>query len=499
MANLRPLFETLDSILRDSGYLAFTAGLNDGEQRVANLQAFLDRARRFCESPQRQGLTRFRQFLDALRDDSDIGQPSIATSGGDAVRIMTIHRSKGLEFSVVFVPDLSKKHTMKSCEGSILVDRRGFVGLSVVDSTLRVTYSSIASQVAKNIIRKQTLAEELRVLYVAATRACERLILVGTASQSQRDTWKSRWSQHVGPLPASVMLSAANPLGWVAAAAHALAESSPNSINIHLHESSAAAADTLPRERRTPAQFHLISGELIEPPPELNAQAERVIQQMQRATRLHPHSASPAVRSVSQLAAAADHSFVRTVKLDRLANRDVAAELSATEIGDATHRVMEHIPLSEDVTLASVDHQIKAMIKNRLLSDIEASSVDRSSVCWFFNSELGRLMRENSALVKRERTIYFPLESDGDPRDRTMVRGRMDVLIALPDRCVLIDYKTDRRSAAQLDEQMLHHQPQLALYAGALERIVNKPVVAYLAFLTPRENREVLWKQAEFS
>ena len=233
LANQRPLDETLQTILRDSGYLAYIAALHDGEQRVANVQAFLDRARRFCQSAQRQDLSRFRQFLDALANESDIGQPSIAAAAGDAVRITTVHRAKGLEFAVVFVPDLGKKHSMQSTAGSILVDRNGYVGLAVVDQDLRVQYPSLAQLMAKSAIRRQILAEELRVLYVAATRACERLILVGSCTCKSRDGWKGRFATHVGPLPADVMLSASTPLEWIASAGYAVATALPTLITIH--------------------------------------------------------------------------------------------------------------------------------------------------------------------------------------------------------------------------------------------------------------------------
>ena len=493
LVNQRPLHDALQTILRDSGYLAFVAALNDGEQRVANVRAFLERVRRFCEATQRQDLSRFRQFMEALASDLDAGQPSVAAAGGDAVRIMTVHRAKGLEFAVVFVPDLGKKHSMQSTAGSILVDRKGFVGMAVVDSELRVQYPSLPQLIAKSAIRRQILAEELRVLYVAATRACERLILVGSCSCKNREEWRNRFSGHVGALPGNVMLSANTPLQWLAAASYAVAASLPDLLTIH-EPQEPPSTEPLRREKPTPLQEQLIDGRPLEGHFR-STLADQVIHRLGRTYRFEEESKLFAVRSVTQLANAGHKPHIPRRLARFPAEESIGAELrdlSATEIGDATHLAMEHLDLGAVVDCASVQRQLHAMVKKSLLSQQQMDSVKVEELCWFLESDLGRLMRENAPAVRRERTIYFPLQDTGEPLDRTMVRGRIDVLLALSDRCVIIDYKTDRMPPALLDTQVDHHRAQLKLYADALEKIVAKPVQAYLAFLKARQNRIVI-------
>ncbi|MBV8782419.1 MAG: UvrD-helicase domain-containing protein, partial [Phycisphaerae bacterium] len=340
--NRRPLDQALQQILMESGYLAYCAGLDDGEQRVANLDGFIDRAQQFCATPHRQGLARFRAFLETLREEDDLAQPSVGMTGTDAVRIMTIHRAKGLEFSVVIVPDLGKKHTMKSAEGSILVDRQGFVGLEVVDPVLRVRYPSLPWWMARSQIRQHVLAEELRVLYVAATRACERLILVGTCSKKNRETWE-RFADHREPLTIGTMLSSTMPLDWIASAAYGIAASSPKAITIYAHNSGTEPVTVASSKQTTPLQDHLIARHPITKRLPPNNAAETLISRLEWKYPYEGFCTSPAVMSVTQLAAL-HHQATPVIKLDKIAlpRRDAAEPtLSAAEIGDATHLVLE--------------------------------------------------------------------------------------------------------------------------------------------------------------
>ena len=218
MAHQRPLAEVIWHIYDATGYLAFCAGMEDGQQRVANLIDFYERARQFG-SFHRQGLSRFMQFLDSLAEQSDLGAPSVASEADDVVRIMSVHRSKGLEFPVVIVPDLGKKHNLQDAHGTVLVDRDVGIGLMVADEKLRVKYPSLAHALVQDRIKQQTLAEEMRVLYVAMTRAREHLILMGTSEESSLQQWRDEWAAHVGPLPSPRILAAGRMLDWIGPAA----------------------------------------------------------------------------------------------------------------------------------------------------------------------------------------------------------------------------------------------------------------------------------------
>jgi ATP-dependent helicase/nuclease subunit A len=493
LANKRPLGEAIWTIYTDSGYLAFCSGLADGEQCVANLLALHERAKQFDSSGQRQGLARFRLFLDTLRDESDLGQPSIAVEGENAVRVMSIHRSKGLEFPIVFVPDLGKRHNFQSCAGTILVDRNAYVGLSVVDEEKRVRYPSLAHAMAKENIRRQTLAEELRVLYVAATRACERLFLVGTIKDGTAEEWQTEYGGHVGPLPPGALLGGQTPLDWIGPAAAAISVASPKLISIVAHREDDLAAQQRPaRSQRSELQERLFDLHPLNPPPAINDRSARVLDRLDRAYPFWAFANLPAAKSVSALAADGHRPAPTKLAVPRLVSQEDT--LAPTEIGDATHIVMEHIDLMQPATEAEVKRQIAQMVERRFLTKTEAASVNAGGVAWFIGSELGALMRTHASKVRRELALSFAQpqkEIPADPMDRTMIRGRIDVFIPLRDRCVIIDYKTDRVSGEGVEAQVEHHRAQIALYARAMESLLKVRVEGYLAFLTPRAWREV--------
>src|SRR5258706_8463551 len=176
VARLRPLAELIRQIYDDTGYLAFCSGLDNGEQRCANLLYLHDRAKQFG-SFARQGLYRFLRFLDELQNESDVGLPSVLGEGEDVVRIISVHQAKGLEFPVVILPDLGKRINLRDCSGRVLVDRARFLGLPAVDEEKEVRYPSLASVLVSERLRQKAMAEELRVLYVAANRGSEHLVL----------------------------------------------------------------------------------------------------------------------------------------------------------------------------------------------------------------------------------------------------------------------------------------------------------------------------------
>jgi ATP-dependent helicase/nuclease subunit A len=493
LANKRPLGEAIWTIYTESGYLAFCSGLADGQQCVANLLALHERAKQFDSSAERQGLARFRLFLDTLRDESDLGQPSIAVEGENAVRVMSIHRSKGLEFPIVFVPDLGKRHNFQSCGGTILVDRNAYVGLAVVDEEKRVRYPSLAHAMAKERIRRQTLAEELRVLYVAATRACERLFLVGTIKDGAADEWQAEYGGHVGPLPPGLLLGGQTPLDWLGPAAAAISVETPRLISINVHREEDLAAQKRPSgSQRTALQERLFDLRPLDPPPAMNDRARRVLDRMDRAYPFSTFAHLPAARSVSSLAAEGHRPM--TIRLAAPKSVSAKESLSATEIGHATHIVMEHIDFARAANEDEVRRQVKHMVERRFLSEAAAASVDAEGVAWFMCSELGELMRTHATKVRRELALAFAqpqVEAPADPLDRTMVRGRIDVLIPLGDRCVIIDFKTDRIAAEGIDAQVEHHRAQIAMYCRAIESLLHLPVEGYLAFLWARQWREV--------
>jgi len=213
-ARQRPLADVLWRILQETGYLAWVGGLRGGAQRRANLLSLHERARQFGTF-QRQGLHRFLAFIESLREEGgDFGLAPAQGESQNVVRILTIHASKGLEFPVVFVAGLGKGFNLQDVRGRMLYDRLTGIGLKVIDRDRMIEYPSALHHLVTEQVESATRAEEMRLLYVALTRAKERLILVGTADLAAVEAAWRECDPHE-PITPLRIASANSPMDWI--------------------------------------------------------------------------------------------------------------------------------------------------------------------------------------------------------------------------------------------------------------------------------------------
>ncbi len=503
LSRRRPLAELLWTIFDQTGYLAFCSGLPDGQQRVANLIRLHERARQFGTF-QRQGLRRFLQFLSTLQDEEQtVGQPPVATEADDAVRVMSIHRAKGLEFPVVIVADLGKQHNLSDTRSPILVDRQAGLGMMCVDESRRIKYPSAASVVIEDRIRRQSIAEELRVLYVAMTRAREHLVLVGTCSARKIEQWRERWTAHEGPIPTQDVARGRSMLDWIGPVAVATGHLGEDPLDLIVHDDAAivSAAVQFPgRAELSESQQARARLAPLDPAPSSNADCDDV---RRRLRFEYPHgllTGLEAARSVGSMVtrptgagwtskAAQDSGSIEELSLPRCAA--AAQPASALERGSAIHRVLQHFDFAEMSSRDAIRVQVEELARRKLITDAEAQGLDGDAIWWLLNSSVGRLLRANAGALRRELPIHFPTYDApqlADPLDQVMVRGRIDVLIPDQAGLVLVDYKTDRVTKEQISSRAELYRPQVEAYAHAIGQIVGEPVKGtYLVFLTARE------------
>jgi ATP-dependent helicase/nuclease subunit A len=476
LSQRRPLAEVIRRIYDDTEYLAYCSGLLGGEQRVANLLYLLERAEQFGTF-HRQGLARFMEFVDELRSESDLGQPSIASESEDVVRIMSVHRSKGLEFPVVFLPDLGKSINFSDCQGTILLDRRAGLGMSVIDEYKRVRYPSLASVVVRNELRRQTLAEEMRVLYVAMTRAKEHLVLIGTGSPDFEEQCRANWAGHIGTFPTDLVLGASNMLGWLGPAA--VAGEAENIIQMHTHDEEEVSNWRIEAKRRamlTPLQERLARLELLDPPPARNADADTLITRL-RAT--YPHAAFARLHATESVTAQLQR-HVASLTQPRFVLEQ--GDKTAVDAGNTTHLVLQHLDFRRPCDEADLASQISELVQRKIVAPAQAKNVDVPSLEWLMSSTAGALLRRHTDLIRRELPVYFadrPLDSN-DPLDQVMIRGRVDVLIPLADGNIVIDYKTDNISPDAVARRATEYEKQISGYCKAVEAITGNPVKQFL-------------------
>ncbi len=519
----RPLADVLWEIYESTGYLAHVAALRDGPQRRANLLRLHEYARQFGTF-NRQGLNRFLRFIEALRQSERDLEPGQASSAaGDAVRVMTIHRSKGLEFPVVFVCELGKRFNFADAQGNILFDRKLGLAMSAVDLERRITWPTLPHRIVSQAVRTESLAEELRVLYVALTRARERLVLVGTGKADDVAAALKQWIGHSGPLPLFERQTAQCVMDWIIPAVCSQADSlvavngEPTgetlfAVKTRSHDEmrdwSAEPVETADHSRLKnsfAALERVGDGAVDTNTPILQTIKRRLFTPYaaERLTRVPSVAAASVLKRRWNAMAEAEEptgAIAPAIGAGGFAKPSfVSAEIAPTQVGTWTHEFLQRVDLARPCDEEDLRGQLASCVASGVLTDDEAERIDVGSIAWFFGSDIGRRMR-GAAKVKREwpfvigvePTRYDPQATPRDASDVMLVRGMIDCLFDAGEGWEILDYKTDNVRGAAVRARADEYRGQVQIYARAVEAAWAKPVKRrWLAFLTPRDVCEI--------
>jgi ATP-dependent exoDNAse (exonuclease V) beta subunit len=319
------------------------------------------------------------------------------------------------------------------------------------------------------------------------TRAQEHLVLVGTTGIESPARWAARWSGHRGPLPADAVLGARTMLDWLGPVA--AATKAADVFEVRVHDPADVQAWRHPSQRGGAAGERLrrlANLEPLDPPPGPHPVADEAIRRLTTRYAFEPFARTAAARPMAE--GATGRTAATLAKSPLLTG---TAPPTGDEIGSATHRVLQHLDFRRTADPASIAAQVNELVDRRILSAAEAARVDVDAIAWLMVSDVGSLLRDNAANLRRELPIYAaaPPPVDGastDPADQVMLRGRIDVLLPLADRTVLIDYKTDDVAAENVRARADGYWAQVDAYAHAIQRMTGKPVDVMLVFLRPR-------------
>lgn len=497
-------------IYRDTGYYDYVGGMPGGVLRQANLRALYDRARQY-EATNFRGLFRFLRFIERMQDKgSDLSVARALSENEDVVRVMSIHKSKGLEFPLVFVADLGKAINLQDSKGPVLFHKTLGIGPYAFHQHLRYRYPTLARHAIAHTLNMETKAEELRILYVALTRAREKLILVGSVAKLAA---KARlWCQSVGReellLPDSCIAGANSYLDWIcpAVARHRdgdalrqlagctdlpCGQSAADPVAIALQLFSQQQLGSSRQEAAQPASL-LHSVKQLQPvavPADSTTVSTDIAAALSWTYPMASVLGKPAKLSVTEIKRRfelPEHERGQVTVVQPAVSGHVRPRflqeqrrITAAERGTIMHAVMQYMDYRADTSAAGIAQQLADLVSRDLLLPEQAAVVQAAQIADFFASPLGQRMQQ-AAKVRRElsfslllpaETFYPDMPAD---TERIFVQGVVDVLFAEADGWVLVDYKTDRgKSEAELAAL---YRVQLALYAQAVERILQQPV-----------------------
>ncbi len=495
--------ELVDTVISETGLEDIFSSMPDGSVRTENLHAFSELAQSFETSGSRS-LMQFCTYLDNLRASGSSVKPPESASKRDCVSIMSIHRSKGMEFPIVFLSDLSHQMNLQDNTAGVLSDAQMFFGTNVVDEKCRVYYPSIARLAIARKKTLQTVAEELRVLYVAMTRAKEMLVMTYCASKLQSRLQK--WNESLS-LPLSPKTSAsARSLGdWILMAAlcrteagELFAMTGPNDssfVHDDVWKIKAWSAKEL-REQKTVSAVRFAD---IQPEQSLQEDAEQTIgySYLFEACRSVPSKLTATQikgRILDHEAAEnAEIPFDRNTMKWRKPDFGTSKSLSGREKGNANHLFMQYVRYENCVSKELLRQELDRLVEEQFLTEVQAEAVDLDRIQNLFASSFGKrilqakdLRREFKFSVMEDSADFFP----DCQKEKIMLQGVVDCFWKEEDGIVIVDYKTDTVKN-DLDEIADKYRPQVKAYASALGRIFNCPVKEiYLYFFSA--GKEVL-------
>ncbi|MEH7122060.1 helicase-exonuclease AddAB subunit AddA [Bacillus sp. JJ1773] len=512
MARQGSLSELIWQLYRETRFYDFVGGMPGGKQRQANLRAFYDRARQY-EATSFRGLFRFLRFIERMRDrGDDLGAARALGEQEDVVRLMTIHSSKGLEFPFVFIAGLGRNFNTMDLKKAYMLDKDYGFAAKYVNAEKRISYPSLPQIAFKRKKKMEMLSEEMRVLYVALTRAKEKLYLVSSVKKAEKKV--NQWLQSAeNPnwlLNEFDRASATSFLDWVGPALvrHRDYESSvsplissditdhPSTWNVQIINSEEVAnlVEVIETEKDTYLQM-VFSGEAVPVQSPFNSMVEDQLSWKYshlEASKNRSKQSVSEVKRQKEIFSQEDSGLeiIHPIKKPLFNRPQFMQEksLSPAERGTAMHMVMQHISFKEQVTVKSIAAKMDEMVQKELLTEEQLRAIDPSLIEQFFHTELGKRMMQ-AREINREIPFSISLPaSDIYPEwkgeeEAVLIQGIIDCLFEDEHGFVLVDYKTDQitgRFKGGIDEAKTvledRYRVQINMYARALEQILKRDI-----------------------
>ncbi len=510
--------ELLWYLYHDTGYYSYAGAMPGGLQRQANLRILFDRARQYEETSYK-GLFNFINFINRLKSSQgDMGSAKILGENDNVVKIMSIHKSKGLEFPITFIAGAGKQFNLMDMNRNILLHQDLGFGPDLVDHERRIVYPTVPKQALKAKIKLESLSEEMRVLYVAFTRAKEKLIITGSVKNMDKAVaqWCGSLEAKNIKLPEYEILKGNSYLSWIGPALirhrdcgkfRALAKVREEAIDslvqddscwdIHLwNKRELLTSKAKPEEDE---QYFLSGFEGAKDGQPFSRYYQDIRERLEWTYQYNMASKLPTKMSVTELKRRFNtelaEEYAMPIFVPPLVKKPVFLEESkgftAAERGTIFHSVMQHLRLDRISTSAVVEEQIYGMVADELLTEQQAKVVDIEKIVRFFHSPLGRRMLQATNIYREIpfnielhcREIYKDLPEEGYAQETVLVQGVIDCYFEEGEDIVLIDYKTDYVSNGNTDIIKEKYRIQIDYYAKALESITGKRVTEKYIYL----------------
>ncbi len=482
-------------IYERTNLLGLFSAMPEGDQRRGHLLSLYELARQ-QEGAGCQTLFDFLLRLDRLRDSGqNVFKGGVPNEGG-GVRILTVHRSKGLEAPVVLVCGLGRQFNRTDLHNPVLFHQKLGIGLRYVDRERNIELDTLSRHAVARVLDDEMLAEELRLLYVAMTRARDKLILSVSGAKLAK-TLSDAWEELDNPVPPQLLAGCTNVGLWV------LMSVMTRQCGRPLRQ--LAGRDTfVERDYTMPWDVRVIDGESLAGPRQIQTQTRRQEQEPDEAVLRAAFDWSYPHRLAGNTPSKLTATQLKGRDLDREANEEGARQektissaplyrphfaaeklgLTPAQRGTATHLVMQYLDFDRCGSAGEIAQQIVGLVEREFITGQEGQAVDPERLAAFFRTALGRQLtqtqvnREFKFSILVDAGDYYP----GLVGEELLLQGVVDCWFETPQGITVVDFKSDWVSEHTIEERAGQYKPQLDTYARALEAITGRPVT-----------RRVLW------
>lgn len=472
----------------------------NGELRQANLKMLFQKAKQY-ESSNFKGLYNFINFIDRLKLSSgDLGSAKLIGENDNVIRIMSIHKSKGLEFPVVFLSSTGKQFNLMDLNDSVLLHQEMGIGVKYIDYDKQIQYDTLSKASLRSKMLIETLSEEMRILYVALTRAKEKLIITGIKNDYQKDFLKmseqvERYIKKDGKINTILIKKYKKYLDWILLVYEYEKEKNKNCMLLNLYKKK----DILNRCKKIQKEKVNVIEELNK--KEITKEEFKTLEKILNYT--YPNKLAttiPTKTSVTKLKQVEQEKL--DIGIEELIGKQRNLEdkiedviefpkpqflkleeknkLTGAQKGTLIHLCMQNLDEKVDYNLIKVKELINSLVEKQIITRIEADNINPFKILEFTKSEIWRELK-TAKLIEREKPFYLNIPANTiyneEIEETILVQGVIDLYyVNRNNELILVDYKTDYIEKNKKYELVNKYKKQLELYQEALEQSFNKKV-----------------------
>lgn len=485
------LDELIWKIYMDTGFYNYVGLMPNGEIRQANLKMLFQKAKQY-ESANFKGLYNFINFIDRLKLSSgDIGSAKLIGENDNVIRIMSIHKSKGLEFPIVFLSSTGKQFNLVDLNKSVLLHQEMGIGVKYIDYDKQIQYDTLSKESMKNKILVETLSEEMRILYVALTRAKEKLIITGIQKDHQEEIKKlieqiNRYTKNNNKINPILIKKYKKYLDWILLVYYYEKDKMKNIINLNIYKKQELLNKLKKIKKENVDVIPIIENKKIDKKQTEDIKNILGYSYPNKIATIIPTKMS--VTTIKQMQGENLQEEKIELPTPKFLKQDKEDKLTAAQKGTLIHLCMQKLDEKKEYDLQKIKELISSLVEKQIITSKEAENINVHKVLEFTKSNIWKDLKEAKEIY-REKPFYINILAkdiyEEDVEENILVQGIIDLYyIDKNDNLILVDYKTDYIEKGKEKELINKYKKQLETYEKALEQAYNKKVCKKVIYST---------------